>query len=286
MNPYLLVTLSTLAVFSWHNIVLGQAVLDTGKKLRVDQTIQAKLDRMMGGIRRNDTEEQADKKLRDAVQDLRAAHSDADLLVQIILHQSAVKDEHVMIMDDLLLFKLVEKLNSYKIMEIIVPLLNNKNKKVRRKIYGLMDGCCEGRPTIDFNRIFSMMRAEGGAIPDALVEYMYDRSPGEAMLGYMRYYKIDRFSPERRNLLLAEREISNTLWKHQFGLLEPHKAEPSAIAELDKLSRNKHWWARFYVAQIMRQHRGFRRPEIIERLKKDDNQLVREAMQFADKDSK
>ena len=40
-----------------------------------------------------------------------------------------------------------------------------------------------------------------------------------------------------------------------------------------------------YVAQVMRQHRGFRRPEIIERLKKDDHSLVREAMRFADKDS-
>ncbi len=285
MNLYLPITFLTVAVLSWSGSTLGQAISDNKMDIKANQAIQAKLDKLMAGIRRNDTEEQVDKKLNDIMQDLRAAISDEDLLVQIVLHQSAVKDEHVMWMDELLLFKLVEKMNRYEIMKTTAPLLNNKNKKVRRKLYEIMDGCCQGRPTIDFNRVFSMMRAEG-TIPDALVEYMYDRSPDKAMLGYMRYNNIERLDPERRNLLLAEREISNTLWKQRFGLLVLHEAKAGAIAELEKLSRHKEWWARLYVAAIMRQHQGFRRPDIIERLKTDAHPLVRKAMRFADENAK
>jgi len=105
---------------------------------------------------------------------------------------------------------------------------------------------------------------------------MYDRAPGKAMHGYAGYHDTPR--PEWQGILLAEREISNTIWKQDIGLLGRHKAEPSAVAELEKLSRHKEWWVRLYVVAIMREHRAFRQPDIIERLKTDAHPLVRKGM--------
>ena len=100
------------------------------------------------------------------------------------------------------------------------------------------------------------------------------------MLGYVRTLSVSGWTPEQKQFLLAEREISNTLWKHDHQLLEPTKVDPTAASELKKLADSKWWWARLYVAEIMKHHPGFRNEDVIEKLKKDENGLVRETVDF------
>jgi hypothetical protein len=253
-------------------------MLDAKKDIKADQRIQAKLEQLISSIQLDEKKELTRERLRAVAKELKTSYNDADLIPQIVLYEATAKKEQTAIATNLLLLQFIEDLGRSRIMGILSPFLSTDNERIKTRLYEIMNYCCEGRPTIDFNRIFSMMRAKGGAIPDGLVAYMYDRSPGEAMLGYMRYYNIERSNPERQNLLLAEREVGNTLWKHQFLLLEHHKVEPSAMVESEKLSRHKEWWVRLYVAEIMRQHKGFRQPETIERLKKDKHPLVRETI--------
>jgi hypothetical protein len=44
------------------------------------------------------------------------------------------------------------------------------------------------------------------------------------------------------------------------------------------MSRHGTWWVRLYVAQILRQYAELRTPELIERLKTDEHDLVRRAI--------
>ena len=49
------------------------------------------------------------------------------------------------------------------------------------------------------------------------------------------------------------------------------------------MSRHGTWWVRLYVAEILRQYAQFRTPELIERLKADEHELVRRAILEIDK---
>ncbi|MEX2169779.1 MAG: hypothetical protein WD851_10745 [Pirellulales bacterium] len=81
----------------------------------------------------------------------------------------------------------------------------------------------------------------------------------------------------RREVLMAEHIVSNAIWlkENKFGE-EFQKALPEAKAQLWKLSERDEWWARLYVAEIMRKHRELRQPLVIQRLSADENALVSE----------
>jgi hypothetical protein len=83
---------------------------------------------------------------------------------------------------------------------------------------------------------------------------------------------------ERREIELAEHIVSNALWLNKNGFADRfHQAMPDAVDQLKKLAASDKWWARLYVAYIMRQHPELHQPNLIERLSKDSTQLVREA---------
>ena len=105
---------------------------------------------------------------------------------------------------------------------------------------------------------------------------MFKLSPGRALVTFNRVYTTGREAS--KSTLFAEHTISDTLWKQQNSFLEPNEIEPAALEQMDILSRRKEWWARLYVAKIMRQHPAFRQSEVVERLKRDKHPLIREAM--------
>src|SRR3990172_8389184 len=68
---------------------------------------------------------------------------------------------------------------------------------------------------------------------------------------------------ERSEILLAEHIVSNAIWLNKNGFAEQfQKALPEATAELAKLAKHKEWWARLYVAWIMRQHPELRQADV------------------------
>jgi hypothetical protein len=86
---------------------------------------------------------------------------------------------------------------------------------------------------------------------------------------------------QQSEILLAEHIVSNAIWQkeNEFGE-RLHAALPEANAELAKLAKHKVWWARLYVAHIMRQHLVLRQEDILEQLKADSNPLVSKAAKF------
>jgi len=152
-------------------------------------------------------------------------------------------------------------------------------------------------------------------IPAPFIEYMYEQQPGKALLvfayasgsrdaaaqlqamrkifearqqgkkiepqeGAGQQWKEKRQARlrERSEILLAEHIISDAIWLKENGFDERfQKAMPEAENELAKLSKYDEWWARLYVAEMMRQYPVLRQPALMEQLRKDSHALVSKA---------
>lgn len=140
-------------------------------------------------------------------------------------------------------------------------------------------------------------------IPEAFVDYMFERSPGRALLAFnladqhgeivdrlkaMRKELDERVGPNefppskeglgRREVLLSERVVSNAIWLHKHKFDEQFQATlPEAMAELEKLAKHMQWWARLYVVYVMRQNPVLMKDSILRQLSEDENELVSEA---------
>lgn len=120
--------------------------------------------------------------------------------------------------------------------------------------------------------------------PAAFVDYIFERSPDRALLIF--YYATAVQGGKEPDILLAEHIVSNAIWLKENKFDDRfQKALPEAIAELAKLAKRKEWWVRFYVAEIMRQHRELRQADIAQQLTGDSNDPANKALEPLD-DSK
>jgi hypothetical protein len=163
-------------------------------------------------------------------------------------------------------------------------------------------------------------------VPPAFIEYIYQRSPGQALLIFARvnprkhaemvarlqeinkqlgrarkHPKLEEFpgvppisplkevKPEDleglqlpkidfKAINLAEHIVSNAIWLNDNGFADRFQRDlAEAQQELKKLSEHDYWWARLYVAEIMRRHRELRDPKVLDKLREDSNELVNKA---------
>jgi len=191
----------------------------------------------------------------------------------------------------------------------LAPYLNAENKKLRsfaRDWFQAHDngGTDETKlKPVNFEDYADYVRKgrQGGNLPTAFVQYIYERSPNRAFLIFVRTDRQSnavkgleairkkmeqqganlnklpraRAGVEKNELLLAEHKISNAIWikKYYFDDRFP-EATQLAKHELDKLAERDEWWARLYVAEIMRRNRELRLPDVLDRLSRDSNALV------------
>jgi hypothetical protein len=82
---------------------------------------------------------------------------------------------------------------------------------------------------------------------------------------------------ERREIELAEHIISNAIWLNKHGyVVRFEKALPEVEEALALLAEGE-WWARLYVAHIMRRNPMLLKDNVMRQLREDENELVREA---------
>ena len=126
-------------------------------------------------------------------------------------------------------------------------------------------------------------------VPDAFVKYIFDRFPGKALLvfAYAQDEAQDRREGPNLNaryeqtsdIIWSEHIVSDAIWRKQDGFGDRfEEIRPQAVAELEKLSKHDAWWARLYVAVIVRQHPELAADGLVERLRQDEHELVREAL--------
>ncbi len=171
----------------------------------------------------------------------------------------------------------------------------------------------------DYMEYVSRKIGRGEKIPAGFTRYIYERSPGRALLVFAyasgsrdvsaRLQVIRKAiearqqgkqpepldvtdqqveerrqarSREKREIRLAEHIVSNAIWLKENDFADRSQAAlPEATTELAKLAKHKEWWARLYVAWIMRQHPELRQEDVLQQLTEDDNELVSEAAKSA-----
>lgn len=123
-----------------------------------------------------------------------------------------------------------------------------------------------------------------------LIRHMFKSAPGKALQAmiYVQYLRVPypplrlsksaSVNAEIQPLLYAEHTISDIIWNEQFRFEVAEDQVAKAKNELSALSQHKDWWVRLYAAEIIQQHPELRVPDAIERLTKDEHELVREAM--------
>jgi hypothetical protein len=109
------------------------------------------------------------------------------------------------------------------------------------------------------------------AVPD-LVSCLFALDPQEALaiLG-----RIHHFLPQKtRELIWSGHFISDVDWRIRNEFLQPGDMA-DATALLDRLSRDEQWWIRYYAGYMLVQQPEFRLPTILDRLRADNNEMVR-----------
>lgn len=163
----------------------------------------------------------------------------------------------------------------------LAPCLETTDAEVARSVRNILGGlekrAAGRRPDFSLYRGIIADRVRNGeTLPIALIRYMYDADAGMALLALLRAHQL-RAPDEIKRILWAEHVVSNALWKQQYGFLRPSEVEPAAVEELSSLATHEAWWARLYVAEIMRQYAAFRQAQLINALVRDTNPTVRES---------
>jgi hypothetical protein len=225
------------------------------------------------------TPAEADEKLQDIRKICDA--SSAQLISQLLLYAATSPNEQWArsqvgrILEDMRIPKEAAIL-------ALVPQLDNVNPLIQQSVRSLLNGYEDSSATRppDFSTYRAIIESTVRAREEpqiSLVKHMYHTDPGAALLAMMRGYQL-RDPNELRPILWAEHVIAEMFWKRQHGFIKPQEVPESVAHELDSLSRSDRWWARLYVGALSQRSPELRRPEIVRRLKDDQNPHVRESV--------
>lgn len=190
---------------------------------------------------------------------IRSKSTREGMVVPFIIDQLGIRDQHLV--------------------AALIPYLGTRDPQVERAVRNWLAGT-EDRsyprgPDYSQYRAFIAFKVQNGEEPPrGLVQYMYRAEPGLAMLTFMRAYGLAG-RKEAKPILWAEHLVADVLWKWKHGFLKRGVVEPEAVEALWDLSDHPRWWARLYVAEIMRQHPPFRTDELIAVLLADPDESVR-----------
>ena len=162
------------------------------------------------------------------------------------------------------------------------PLLDAENEGLRTlaKRYLRWSHVVRGESGVDFISYETILREElkeHGDIPESLVEYMYEISPGNALIGMM---ELDEkaFATLKSALNITE---DKTKWPLSYrGRLELKEEHPRAAitTELEGLSKRPEWWIKLFVAEFVTQAPEVGTRTIRDNLSSADNSLVRQVL--------
>ncbi|MEX2120877.1 MAG: hypothetical protein WD847_14900 [Pirellulales bacterium] len=162
--------------------------------------------------------------------------------------------------------------------EAVIPYLDADDKAMQGAVEEFMD-FVEGRcDEPDYSYYLNLMQAARDRPLRSLIRYMIVQTPGRALVMLVRQQRV--VSPERRarwdDLLLSEHVISSAIWKLKGGF-EATDDVRTAREELAKLVEQEEWWIRLYVVEVLRYQKELRAHGMIERLKTDPDEVVRQA---------
>jgi len=108
---------------------------------------------------------------------------------------------------------------------------------------------------------------------EPLIQYMYERAPGDALITLSQVYIKD--PDEREKIINEEKIIREDFQKRYSGSLESrHSVSEQAKKAINQLSMYPQWWIQLYVAEIIYREPRFKDSQILERIKSTNHPLV------------
>lgn len=271
-----------------------------------DPAIQTQIQRVLDALQKPGVDPGSDMDVCRELQILKKLSPDKDKLVrQLAIFVATTKSDnetHVLIMKEILQ---VLDFPARVPIRVLAPYLEADNRALRDSVglwFNFHDAAGTGGegalPIQPVNYADYLEYVESKVIhkedvPAPFTKYIFEHSPGRALLVFAyANSQGDLTSPrlpdigaaleakkaQRREIELAEHIISNALWLKKNGFNDQfQQATPEAIQQLTKLGQRQEWWSRLYVAHIMREHPELRRGDVWESLRKDSEELVRNA---------
>lgn len=278
------IVLSAITVITAVAVLTGGAHQDQVSKPQ-DELREAVWNRLDGVVQLREqlsNDPSLDDQLYGIVMEMKALVPETEMLITYILQYQAREDtgEKEWISSMGVLKGLTFDLDDRKFIGVLLPLLEAHDERlydVAQDFLGPFIRCeCNGMQ-ITFRAFDDYLRQRKPNVPRGLVRFMYSEAPGK---GFLYLGRIHSGSQENyRPLLWAEHQVADVLWKWQFYFLPRNQIEPGAAEALAKLVDHPRWWARLYVAEIMRQHPPFRTDELIEALIADPDESVRSVIE-------
>jgi len=206
---------------------------------------------------------------------------------------STAKDEEV-----LLVRILLDQLNAppQAVVDALAPYVGHQNPNLNSFVSDWLqshdragmnaeDRALSGANFLAYRDFITTRLVKDEDLPEGFVKYIFQRDPGRALLavsyGYAAAAKQSNQVPDpltaqqRGKVTLAENTVRQAVWAKENGFTDYLKEiEPEAINSLVELSEHGTWWVRLYVANIMKTNQNLRQPQVINKLKDDENDLV------------
>lgn len=234
--------------------------------------------------------EQYDRLVREILEDVKGDKT--VLLRQWIycLHEYVLAQEGerrsnmAMVMESLFRRFAVEKLD---IAHAFYPLLETQDKgflKLVKRYLGWSHSV-RGKSDFDFSSYEAILKEalkETGDIPASLVEYMYETSPGNALIS-MTELDSEIFLALKSALGVTE---DKTKWplsnRWRIELKEEH-AKAAITAQLESLSNRPEWWVQLFAAEFAAQVPEVGNETIRSNCSRSENALVKAVLSNPDK---
>lgn len=162
----------------------------------------------------------------------------------------------------------------------LAPLIDASDQKVNKWIYEILAYYVDGERSgcaPDFRLYTGVLRRSKDNPPLGLVEYMYIRNPGAALM--VVDASVGEMSEQREHLtknLWASQVIHEWAWRAEKGFRdEATRSKPDAIAQVLEMSKSDRWAARLFAATVMLKNPELRVLSAIRQLKNDEHYLVR-----------
>ena len=124
----------------------------------------------------------------------------------------------------------------------------------------------------EFRAFVAYLQGHPAAPPAPVALYLFQCHPRAALYTLMKVYMAFDDGERRR---LIDGDVTIHAYGRTHPEASPQQIEQARLRQLDALSRDKRWWVRLYAAAMVRRHKELRRPDLIERLRRDEHPYVR-----------
>jgi hypothetical protein len=270
LHMYLLTAFASLVAVP----LLQEEFADSNRQLQPDPRIQNLLQQLLPPV---ESEEAFQRNLA-----LLRRESPVEVVRQVFLVDFDPRAKELLEFPMIILSKL-ENVSSHTIAFAFAEYVDTPNKAHRDEIREWLEDEVEGdgrRGPPNFEPYLAGLdsaRRAGRPLSAGLIHHMYVVDPREALMVLLRLYQL---GPSLgKPLIWSDHVIYEVLWRDEKSFDIDERTLAAANSEIARLSTSEYWWARLYVAEMLRQHPKFFHSEALAaKLKADENELVRRAM--------